>query len=128
VALSRRVPHFFQIRFGPQIVYVPPQSFLASAVPSYTGTLYNPSDYPSSLAGLFGIEFDFPSVEPPSYLQQLNPALFEQECQRLSLCSHFAPATAQCRPGPSHVPLAECRDHLPGGVALHGIAQRPSGR
>jgi hypothetical protein len=47
------------------------------------GTLYNPSDYPSSLAGLFGIEFDFPSVEPPSYLQQLNPALFEQECQRV---------------------------------------------
>jgi len=47
------------------------------------GSLYNPSDYPSSLAGLFAIEFDFPSVEPPSYLQQLNPALFEQECQRV---------------------------------------------
>jgi hypothetical protein len=47
------------------------------------GSLYNLSDYPSSLAGLFAIEFDFPSVEPPSYLQQLNPALFEQECQRV---------------------------------------------
>ncbi len=47
------------------------------------GSLYNPSDYPSSLAGLFGIEFDFPSVEPPSYLQSLNPELYEQECQRV---------------------------------------------
>ncbi|MGA2620115.1 MAG: hypothetical protein ABSF26_21060 [Thermoguttaceae bacterium] len=47
------------------------------------GSLYNSSDYPSSLAGLFGIEFDFPSVEPPSYLAQLNPELYEQECQRV---------------------------------------------
>ncbi len=47
------------------------------------GSLYNPSDYPSSLAGLFGIEFDFPSVEPPSYLQSFNPELYEQECQRV---------------------------------------------
>ena len=47
------------------------------------GSLYNPSDYPSSLAGLFSIEFDFPSVEPPDYLHQLNPQLYEQECQRV---------------------------------------------
>jgi hypothetical protein len=47
------------------------------------GGLYNPSDYPSSLAGLFGIEFDFPNAEPPDYLQQLNPQLYEQECQRV---------------------------------------------
>jgi len=47
------------------------------------GSLYNPSDYPSSLVGLFSIEFDFPSVEPPDYLRQLNPQLYEQECQRV---------------------------------------------
>jgi AcrR family transcriptional regulator len=47
------------------------------------GSLYNPSDYPASLRGLFSIEFDFPSVEPPDYLQQLNPQLYEQECQRV---------------------------------------------
>lgn len=47
------------------------------------GSLYNPSDYPESLAGLFGVEWDFPSVEPPSYLAQLNPELYEQECQRV---------------------------------------------
>jgi len=47
------------------------------------GSLYNPSDYPTSLAGLFAIEFDFPSIEAPSYLQQINPELYEQECQRV---------------------------------------------
>jgi hypothetical protein len=47
------------------------------------GHLYNPTDYPESLVGLFAIEFDFPSVEPPVYLQQLNPQLYEEECQRV---------------------------------------------
>jgi hypothetical protein len=47
------------------------------------GSLYDPSDYPQSLTGLFGVEFDFPSVEPPLYLQSLNPELYEQECQRV---------------------------------------------
>jgi hypothetical protein len=47
------------------------------------GTLYNPADYPESLDGLFSIQHDFPAVEPPDYLRQLNPALYEQECQRV---------------------------------------------
>jgi hypothetical protein len=47
------------------------------------GSLYNSGDYPASLAGLFEISFDFPSVEPPDYLQQLNPDLYQQECQRV---------------------------------------------
>jgi hypothetical protein len=47
------------------------------------GTLYNPADYPASLVGLFEIGFEFPSVEPPAYLEQLNPDLYEQECQRV---------------------------------------------
>lgn len=47
------------------------------------GHLYNPTDYPDSLVGLFAIEFDFPSVEPPFYLQQLSPQLYEEECQRV---------------------------------------------
>jgi len=47
------------------------------------GSLYNSSDYPESLDGLFEIGFDFPSVEPPDYLQQLNPELYQQECQRV---------------------------------------------
>ncbi len=47
------------------------------------GTLYNPGDYPESLVGMFSIEADFPSVEAPDYLQQLNPELYEQECRRV---------------------------------------------
>ncbi|HBN77275.1 MAG TPA: hypothetical protein DD473_15970 [Planctomycetaceae bacterium] len=47
------------------------------------GELYNESDYPSTLIGLFAIEYDYPNVEPPSYLRQLNPELYEQECQRV---------------------------------------------
>lgn len=47
------------------------------------GELFDAGDYPASLVGLFGIEHEYPSVEPPNYLRQLNPALYEQECQRM---------------------------------------------
>jgi hypothetical protein len=47
------------------------------------GSLFNAGDYPESLHGLFSVEFDFPSVEPPDYLQQLNPQLYEEECRRV---------------------------------------------
>src|SRR4051794_3956049 len=43
------------------------------------GRLFNPGDYPETLIGLFAVSWDFPSVEPPDYLQQLNPALYEAE-------------------------------------------------
>ena len=56
---------------------------LQSAAREKLGDLYNPADYPGSLIGLFRAEFDFPSVEPPDYLQQLNPELYQQECQRV---------------------------------------------
>jgi hypothetical protein len=48
------------------------------------GTLYNAADYPPSLRGWFGIDWDFPSVEPPDYLLQLSPALYEQERARVA--------------------------------------------
>jgi hypothetical protein len=48
------------------------------------GRLYNSADYPSSLRGLFKLEYDFPSVEPPNYLRQLSPALYEQEKARMA--------------------------------------------
>ncbi len=47
------------------------------------GTLYNEGDYPPSLSGLFGISWEFPSIEAPSYLQQLNPEVYRQECERV---------------------------------------------
>ena len=56
---------------------------LRSAARDRLGDLFNPSDYPASLIGLFAIEHDYPSIEPPSYLRQINPELYEQECQRM---------------------------------------------
>jgi hypothetical protein len=56
---------------------------LKSAAAQRLGSLYNPADYPTSLQGMFKIEWDFPSIEAPDYLRQLNPELYEQECQRV---------------------------------------------
>ena len=47
------------------------------------GDLFDASDYPVSLIGLFAIEHDYPSVEPPDYLRQLSPELYQQECRRV---------------------------------------------
>jgi hypothetical protein len=47
------------------------------------GRLFNASDYPASLIPLFELNWDFPSVEPPEYLRQLNPALYREECERM---------------------------------------------
>src|SRR4051794_33447459 len=46
---------------------------LKAAARDRLGSLFNPADYPPTLRGLFGVEFDFPSVEPPEYLLRLNP-------------------------------------------------------
>ncbi|QDV20677.1 hypothetical protein Pan153_53540 [Gimesia panareensis] len=56
---------------------------LKSAAWTRLGDLYDPADYPRSLAGLFELEHDFPAVEPPNYLKQLNPEVYAQECQRV---------------------------------------------
>jgi len=48
------------------------------------GQLYDASDYPTSLRGLFKLEHDFPSIDPPDYLRQLSPALYEQEKARVA--------------------------------------------
>ncbi len=59
-------------------------SELRTAAQQRLGRLFNLSDYPASLSGLFAVEWDFPSIEPPDYLRQLNPELYEQECRRVS--------------------------------------------
>jgi hypothetical protein len=56
---------------------------LKSAAARRLGSLYEPSDYPASLQGMFKVEWDFPSIDAPDYLRQLNPELYEQECQRV---------------------------------------------
>lgn len=58
-------------------------SDLRQAARDRLGTLYNPADYPDSLVGMFAVEHDFPAVEAPDYLRQLNPQLYEEECQRV---------------------------------------------
>ena len=56
---------------------------LRSAARLRLGSLYNSLDYPDSLRGLFSVEWDYPSFEPPSYLRQLSPELYQQECARI---------------------------------------------
>ena len=50
---------------------------------------------PTSLRAAFGVQWDFPSVEPPDYLRQLNPQLYEQECQRIQDCFNEAVRLAE---------------------------------
>jgi len=57
---------------------------LKGAARDRLGSLYNPGDYPETLVGLFGVEWSFPSVEPPDYLVQLAPGLYEAERARVS--------------------------------------------
>jgi len=56
---------------------------LKSAARDRLGRLYNESDYPVTLNGLFDMAWDWPSVEPPPYLRQLSPSLYREECQRV---------------------------------------------
>lgn len=59
-------------------------SELQSAARQRLGTLFNPADYPPSLRPWFKLDWDFPSVEPPDYLMELHPRLYEQEKARLA--------------------------------------------
>src|SRR5690554_4025410 len=47
------------------------------------GDLFDVSDYPATLVDEFAITHDFPAVEPPNYLRQLNPEVYESECRRV---------------------------------------------
>jgi len=48
------------------------------------GRLYNPNDYPTEIRDLFDVAWDFPSVEPPSYLMRIAPEVYEEERQRVA--------------------------------------------
>ncbi len=58
-------------------------SELKSAARERLGDLFDESDYPHSLDGLFQMTWDFPSVGPPEYLRRLSPQLYAEECQRV---------------------------------------------
>src|SRR3954463_13648366 len=57
---------------------------LKAAAADRPGRLFDPSDYPETLVGLFAVSWDFPSVEPPDYLRELNPSLYEAERARVA--------------------------------------------
>jgi hypothetical protein len=57
---------------------------LKSAARRRLGNLFNPLDYPPSLRGLFDLAWEFPNVQPPDYLLQLNPVIYEQERSRIA--------------------------------------------
>ena len=57
---------------------------LKSAARGRLGSLYNTGDYPTSLHGLFQVAWDYPSVDAPDYLAQLNPEIYRQECERVA--------------------------------------------
>ena len=56
---------------------------LKAAARERLGRLFNPSDYPATLDGLFDMAWEFPSVDPPDYLRLLSPELYRQECERV---------------------------------------------
>ena len=47
------------------------------------GTLFNSSDYPQTLDGLFDLEVSYPTIEPPAYLVSLHPEVYQQEQARV---------------------------------------------
>lgn len=48
------------------------------------GELFNSTDYPATLTDEFDLAWEYPTIEPPAYLKELNPALYEQEQQRIA--------------------------------------------
>ena len=48
------------------------------------GSLFDLTDYPSSLENEFQINWDFPSVDPPDYLRRLNPEVYAEQSRRVS--------------------------------------------
>ena len=61
------------------------------------GDLFNPSDYPGveDLREEFSISWEYPSIEPPNFLKELNPKLYEQEQARVAARFDEALAAAE---------------------------------
>lgn len=52
---------------------------LKTAAREQLGDLFDETDYPETLLGLFEIAWDYPSVEPPNHLKELHPEIYEQQ-------------------------------------------------
>src|SRR3984957_6040036 len=69
---------------GPVAAFADLYSPVREPAPVRLGRLFDAKDYPETVSNLFAIEWEYPSVEPPDYLKNLNPALYEQERQRIA--------------------------------------------
>lgn len=56
------------------------------------GRLFNASDYPLELRGEFDVQWSFASVDPPEYLRNISPKLYEAEQERVR--ARFSEAVA----------------------------------
>jgi hypothetical protein len=56
---------------------------LKNAAREKLGSLFNSSDYPTSLEGVFDVKWEYPAVDAPNYLMTFNPELYEQEQRRI---------------------------------------------
>lgn len=45
--------------------------------------LFDESNYPQSLAGTFAVDWEYPSIEPPDYLKEMAPEIYEAEQRRI---------------------------------------------
>jgi len=57
---------------------------IRSAARQKLGSLFDSTDYPGTLLDEFHVTWDFPAVEPPDYLRQLNPELYQEQAQLVS--------------------------------------------
>ena len=80
--------------------------------------MFNVADYPDTLVGLFQVEHDFPSVEPPEYLRQLSPELYRQEQARVQ--ERFSEAVRLADPRSESVGESRAR------LLLNAIGFRPT--
>jgi hypothetical protein len=98
------------------------QAELEGAARDRLGSLFNPSDYPETLVGLFGVEWGFPAVEPPDYLVRLAPGLYEAE--RARVAARFEEAV-QLAEQAFLDEFARLVSHLAGGISGVGEDGQP---
>lgn len=82
---------------------------LREAAKESLGNLYDAMDYPGSIAGRFAIEYDWPNVDPPEYLKQINPALYQEQIEKMQ--GRFAEAIRLTEEGLT-VELQKLIEHL----------------
>lgn len=44
--------------------------------------LFNDGDYPTRIDDSFALAWDFPSIDPPAFLKELQPEIYEAECRK----------------------------------------------